>query len=59
VQVLLLKKEQSYDAQDLRRKRDSLMIWISSAENKLNTQFPISQNLDTVTKQKYDLEVTF
>ncbi|XP_020615406.1 uncharacterized protein LOC110053509 [Orbicella faveolata] len=56
VQVLLLKKEQSYDAQDLRRKRDSLMIWISSAENKLNTQFPISQDLDTVTKQKYDLE---
>ena len=34
------------------------MIWISSAEHKLNTQFPIAPDLDTVTKQKCDLEVT-
>jgi len=40
----------------LRRKIDSLMIWISTAEHKLNTQFPIAQDLDTITKQKYDLE---
>lgn len=58
VQVLLLKKEQSHEAKDLRRKIDSLMIWISTAEHKLNTQFPIAQDLDTITKQKYDLEVT-
>ena len=57
VQVLL-KKEQNHEAQELRRKIDSLMIWISSAEHKLNTQFPIAPDLDTVTKQKYDLEVT-
>lgn len=34
------------------------MIWISTAEHKLNTLFPIAQDLDTITKQKYDLEVT-
>ena len=58
MQVLLLKKEQNHAAQDLRRKIDSLMVWISSAEHKLNTQFPFASDLDTVTKQKYDLEVT-
>lgn len=56
VQVLLLKKEQNHEAQELRTKIDSLVIWISSAEHKLNTQFPIAPDLDTVAKQKYDLE---
>ena len=33
------------------------MMWISSAENKVNTQFEIAPDLDTVKKQKNDLEV--
>ena len=33
------------------------MMWISSAENRVNTQFEIAPDLDTVKKQKNDLEV--
>ena len=59
MQVLLLEKEQQHldKTQHWRRKIDPLMIWISSAENKLNTQFAIAPDLDTVKKQKNDLEV--
>ena len=59
VQVLLLEKEQEHldKTQNWRRKIDPLMIWISSAENRVNTQFEIAPDLDTVKKQKNDLEV--
>ena len=59
VQVLLLEKEQQHldKTQNWRRKIDPLMIWISSAENRMNTQFEIAPDLDTVKKQKNDLEV--
>lgn len=59
VQVLLLEKEQQHldKTQNWRRKIDPLMIWISSAENRVNTQFEIAPDLDTVKKQKNDLEV--
>lgn len=59
VQVLLLEKEQQHldKTQNWRRKIDPLVIWISSAENKLNTQFEIAPDLDTVKKQKNDLVV--
>ena len=43
--------------QNWRRKIDPLMMWISSAENRVNTQFEIAPDLDTVKKQKNDLEV--
>lgn len=59
VQVLLLEKEQQHldKTQNWRRKIDPLMIWISLAENRVNTQFEIAPDLDTVKKQKNDLEV--
>ena len=59
VQVLLLEKEQQHldKTQNWRRKIDPLMIWISLAENRVNTQFEIAPDLDTVKKQKSDLEV--
>jgi len=59
VQVLLLEKEQQHldKTQNWRRKIDPLMMWISSAENRVNTQFEIAPDLDTVKKQKNDLEV--
>lgn len=33
------------------------MMWLSSAEIKLNTHFDIAPDLDTVKKQKLELEV--
>ena len=61
VQVLLLEKEQQHldKTQNWRRKIDPLTMWISSAENKVNTQFAIAPDLDTVKKQKNDLEVLY
>ena len=35
------------------------MMWISSAETRLNTHFEIAPDLDTVKKQKRELEVRF
>ena len=35
------------------------MMWISSAETRLNTHFEIAPDLDTVKKQKRELEVHF
>ena len=59
VQVLLLEKEQQHldKTQNWRRKIDPLVFWVSSAEDKLNTQFAIAPDLDTVKKQKAELEV--
>ena len=59
VQVLLLEKEQQHldKTQNWRRRIDPLVFWVSSAEDKLNTQFAIAPDLDTVKKQKAELEV--
>lgn len=56
---MLLEKEQQHldKTQNWRRKIDPLMIWISSAETKINTHFDIAPDLDTVKKQKLELEV--
>jgi len=61
VQVLLLEKEQQHldKTQNWRRKIDPLMMWISSAETRLNTHFEIAPDLDTDKKQKRELEVHF
>ena len=58
---MLLEKEQQHldKTQNWRRKIDPLMMWISSAETRLNTHFEIAPDLDTVKKQKRELEVHF
>ncbi|XP_068690393.1 utrophin-like [Montipora foliosa] len=58
VQVLLLEKEQQHldKTQNWRRKIDPVMVWVSSAEAKLNSHFDIAPDLDTVKKQKHELE---
>lgn len=43
--------------QNWRRKIDPIMSWVASAETKLNTHFEIAPDLDTVKKQKFELEV--
>ena len=59
VKVLLFEKEQQHldKTQNWRRKIDPIMSWVASAETKLNTHFEIAPDLDTVKKQKYELEV--
>ena len=59
MQVLLLEKEQQHldKTQNWRRKIDPVMVWVSSAEAKLNSHFDIAPDLDTVKKQKHELEV--
>ncbi|XP_015765376.1 PREDICTED: dystrophin-like [Acropora digitifera] len=58
VKVLLFEKEQQHldKTQNWRRKIDPIMSWVASAETKLNTHFEIAPDLDTVKKQKYELE---